>query len=43
VVVGTPVRSESSPMDNNVGVTDVASVRLVPGIDFKSTRSALLT
>jgi hypothetical protein len=35
--VGTPVRSDSSPMDNNVGVTDEATVRSVAGIDFKST------
>jgi hypothetical protein len=30
-------------MDNNVGVTDEARVRSGAGIDFKSTRSALLT
>jgi hypothetical protein len=30
-------------MDNDVGVTDEAGVRSVAGIDFKSTRSALLT
>jgi hypothetical protein len=43
VVVGTPIRSDNSQMDNNDGVTDEARVRSVAGIDFKPTGSALLT
>jgi hypothetical protein len=37
VVVGTPVRSDSSPTDNNAGVPDDARAGSVAVIDFKFT------